>query len=62
MKRAYSASPGIRCLFAHVAFAGTASANRLDKGETLRERGVWRLRLLLVEERAARVPAGQRLL
>ncbi len=30
-------------LFAHVAFAGTASANKLDKGESLRERGVWRL-------------------
>jgi len=32
-------------MFAHVAFAGTASANKLDKAETLRERCVWRLAL-----------------
>jgi len=33
-------------MFAHVAFAGTAGANKLDKGETLRERCVWGLGLL----------------
>jgi len=33
------------CPLVVVAFAGTASANKLDKGETLREGCVWRLGL-----------------